>query len=69
MTSKTIGKRAERVRQLYNCVAMCGDRLSETRLVARYAIDNEISTTTAKQYANELLSDGVIFRRDGHLTI
>jgi len=59
--------RAGRVRRLYNGVVVHGEHLEESEFVARYAIDNGISTSTVRVYVRELLTAGILRRHDGYL--
>lgn len=67
MTSKAMRARAWRVRRLYNSVIAHGEDLEENELVARYAIDNGISTNTVRVYVRELLTSGILGRQDKYL--
>jgi len=69
MTSKAMRARSGRVRRLYNGVALHGAHLEETEFVARYAIDNGISSSTVRVYVRELLTAGMLGRRDGYLIV
>lgn len=69
MTTKAMRARAGRVRRLYNGVVLHGEHLDEPEFIARYAIDNGISTKTVQVYVRELLTAGFITRHDGHLIV
>jgi hypothetical protein len=61
--------RAGRIRRLYNGVALHGEHLDESEFIARYAIENGISTSTVRVYVRELLTAGFITRHDGCLIV
>ncbi len=59
--------RSMRLRKLLGAIADNGPDLAEHTLVARYAIQNNISSSTAVTYLHELLDAEYVFRCDGHV--
>jgi len=59
--------RSRRRKKLLGFISDNGLEMEEPMLVARYAINNDIKGSTAKEYLQELLDAEYVFRCDGHL--